>query len=224
MRCLIIDDEPAARDILKTYITDTEELQLTGESKNALEARSALKEHEIDLIFLDINMPRLSGIDFLKTLDQPPKVILTTAYSEYALDGYELDVVDYLLKPFSFDRFLKAVEKASRSISEPKEQDEYITIKADSKLYRIPYQEILFAESQGDYLTVHTQEQKITFYQTMKDFCERLPKHLFVRIHRSFLVSLSCIEFVEGNQVKIGEHKLPISKSYKGNFIKKYTT
>lgn len=223
MRCLIIDDEPAARDILKTYIADTEELQLAGESKNALEARSALKENDIDLLFLDINMPRLSGIDFLKTIDHPPKVILTTAYSEYALDGYELDVVDYLLKPFSFERFLKAVDKASRTISEPTSKDDYITIKADGKLYRVPYEEILFAESQGDYLTVHTKEQKITFYQTMKDLCERLPEHLFVRIHRSFLVSLSSIEFMEGNQVKIGDHKLPVSKSYKENFIQKYT-
>lgn len=224
MRCLIIDDEPAARDILKTYIADTEELQLVGESKNALEARSALKENEIDLLFLDINMPRLSGIDFLKTLDHPPKVILTTAYSEYALDGYELDVVDYLLKPFSFDRFLKAVEKVGRSISQPSAEDEYITIKADGKLYRVPYDQILFAESQADYITVHTKDQKITFYQTMKDLCERLPEHQFIRIHRSFLVSLSCIEFVEGNQVKIGEHKLPIGKSYKEDFLQKYTT
>ena len=223
MRCLIIDDEPAARDILKTYIADTEELQLAGESKNALEARSALKENDIDLLFLDINMPRLSGIDFLKTIDHPPKVILTTAYSEYALDGYELNVVDYLLKPFSFERFLKAVDKASRTISEPTSKDDYITIKADGKLYRVPYEEILFAESQGDYLTVHTKEQEITFYQTMKDLCERLPEHLFVRIHRSFLVSLSSIEFMEGNQVKIGDHKLPVSKSYKENFIQKYT-
>lgn len=223
MRCLITDDEPAARDILRNYISNTKELELIGECKDALEARALLKEKEIDLLFLDINMPRLTGIDFLKTLNNPPKVILTTAYSEYALDGYELDAVDYLLKPFSFDRFLKAVEKASRTISEPTVKDEYITIKADGKLYRIPYEEMLFAESQGDYLTVHTKEQKITFYQTMKDFCERLPDHLFVRIHRSFVVSLPCIEFVEGNQVKIGEHKLPISKSYKEDFIRKYT-
>lgn len=223
MRCLIIDDEPAARDILKTYIADTQELQLVGECNNALEARSTLKEREVDLLFLDINMPRLSGIDFLKTLDYPPQVILTTAYSEYALDGYELDVVDYLLKPFSFERFLKAVEKANRSFSQPTAEHEYITIKADGKLYRIPYEEILFAESQADYLTVHTKDQKITFYQTMKDLCERLPEHQFIRIHRSFLVSLSCIEFVEGNQIKVGGRKLPIGKSYKDNFMQKYT-
>ncbi|MAO66495.1 MAG: DNA-binding response regulator [Balneola sp.] len=223
MRCLIIDDEPAARDILKTYLSDTEEVQLIGECKNALEARTLLKEHDIDLIFLDINMPRLSGIDFLKTLDHPPKVILTTAYSEYALESYELNVIDYLLKPFSFERFLKAVEKAGRTLSETNSDTEYITIKADGKLYRLHYGEILFAESQGDYLTVHTKNEKITFYQTLKDFCDRLPESQFVRIHRSYLVSLLHINFIEGNLVQIADHKLPIGNSYKEAFIKKYT-
>lgn len=223
MRCLIIDDEPAARDILRTYITDTEELQIVGECTNALDARSTLKENDLDLLFLDINMPRLSGIDFLKTLDHPPKVVLTTAYSEYALDGYELDVVDYLLKPFSFERFLKAVEKAGRNSSETNTDAEYITIKADGKLYRFHFGDILFAESQGDYLTVHTTVEKITFYQTMKEFCDRLPESRFVRIHRSYLVSLLHINFVEGNLVKIADHKLPIGNSYKEDFIQKYT-
>jgi DNA-binding LytR/AlgR family response regulator len=200
-----------------------EELNLVGECKNALEARSTLKENEVDVLFLDINMPRLSGIDFLKTLEHPPKVILTTAYSEYALEGYEMDVVDYLLKPFSFERFLKAVEKANKLTSQATYDNSFITIKADGKLYRIPYEDILFAESKADYLTVHTNDQRITFYHTMKDFCERLPKHQFTRIHRSFLVSLSGIDFVEGNQITIGEHKLPIGKSYKESFIQIYT-
>lgn len=223
MRCLIIDDEPAARDILKTYIADTEEVQLIGECKNALEARALLKENDIDFLFLDINMPRLSGIDFLKTLDHPPKVILTTAYSEYALEGYELDVVDYLLKPFSFERFLKAVEKAGRTLSETNADTEHITIKADGKLYRLHFGEILFAESQGDYLTVHTKNEKMTFYQTLKDFCERLPETQFARIHRSYLVSLLHISFIEGNVVQIADHKLPIGNAYKEAFIQKYT-
>ncbi|MDR9417547.1 LytR/AlgR family response regulator transcription factor [Gracilimonas sp.] len=224
MRCLIIDDEPAARDVLRTYINDVSELTLIGECKNALEARSFLKEHEIDLIFLDINMPRLTGIEFLKTLTNPPKVILSTAYSEYALDGYELDVIDYLLKPFSFERFLKAVEKAERVISDPAQHESAISIKADGKIYRMPFEEILFAESQGDYITVHTIDNKITFYQTMKDFCGQLPEHQFIRIHRSYLISLSHIDYVEGNTVKIGETIIPVGKSYKDDFLKKYTT
>ncbi len=167
-------------------------------------------------------MPRLSGIDFLKTLDQPPKVILTTAYSDYALEGYELDVVDYLLKPFSFERFLKAIEKAGRIISETQTDSEHITIKADGKLYRLHFKDIYFAESQGDYLTVHTKNKKITFYRTLKDFCEQLPESQFVRIHRSYLVSLPHIHFVEGNMVHIADHTLPIGNSYKEAFLKRY--
>lgn len=223
MRCLIIDDEPAARDILRTYISDTEELQLVEECKSALEARKVLKEIEVDLLFLDINMPMLSGIDFLKTIDHLPKVILTTAYSEFALEGYELDVVDYLLKPFSFERFLKAVDKADRSVLNTENNDAYVTIKADGKLYRIHSEEILFAESQGDYLTVHTSDQKITFYQTLKELCEMLPDRQFVRIHRSYLVSLLHIDYMEGNQIKIGDYKLPIGNSFKSDFLQKYT-
>lgn len=224
MRCLIIDDEPAAREILRTYISDTDELQLIGECKDALEGRSWLKDHNINLVFLDINMPRLSGIEFLKTLTNPPKVILSTAYSEYALDGYELDVVDYLLKPFSFERFLKAVEKAERSFSEINPNGYYISIKADGKLYRIHIDQILFAEGNGDYITVHTTDNKITFYQTLKDFYEQLPDHQFVRVHRSYLISLSHIDYVEGNTVMIGSHSIPVSKSYKEEFLQKYTT
>lgn len=222
MRCLIIDDEPAARDILRTYIADVNEVQLIGECKNALEARALLKENVADLLFLDINMPRLSGIDFLKTLNHPPKVILTTAYSEYALEGYELDVVDYLLKPFSFDRFLKAVDKAQRGLDITSPTEQFITIKADGKLYRISYDEILFAESQGDYLTIHTKDKNITFYETMKSFSEQLPESHFVRIHRSFLIAISKVEYVEGNMVNIGGEELPIGKSYKEEFLEKY--
>lgn len=223
MRCLIIDDEPAARDILRTYIKDTDELELIGECKDALEARSVLKENKVDLLFLDINMPRLSGIEFLKSLVHPPKVIFTTAYSEFALEGYDLDVVDYLLKPFSFDRFLKAVEKASRSLTDSNSADGYITIKADGKLFRVAFQDILFAESSGDYITVHTKEQKITFYQTLTEFCGQLPEDQFIRIHRSHLVSLGHIDFVEGNLVHIHKKQFPIGKSYREDFLRKYT-
>lgn len=222
MRCLIIDDEPASRDILRSYISNTDELELIGECKDALEARKVLKEAEVDLIFLDINMPRLSGVEFLKSLSQPPKVIFTTAYSEYALDGFELDAVDYLLKPFSFDRFLKAVDKAQRSFDRSSPKEDFITIKADGKLYRISYDEILFAESQGDYLTIHTKEKNITFYETMKNFSEQLPDSYFIRIHRSFLIAISKVEYVEGNMVNIGNQELPIGQSYKEEFLKKY--
>ncbi|MGN8225517.1 LytR/AlgR family response regulator transcription factor [Gracilimonas sp. BCB1] len=224
MRCVIIDDEPAARSVLEQYIADTPELELTASFKNALEARIVVKEKEVDLLFLDVNMPRLSGIEFLKTLNNAPQVILTTAYSEYALEGYELDVVDYLLKPFSFERFLKAIDKAwgKQEAGEPTEQ--VVTIKADGKLYRIGVSEIMFAESKGDYITVYTKERRLTFNQTLKDFCNQLPEPMFSRVHKSYIVSLSSIEYLEGNLIKLGEHSIPVGKAYKEAFMGKYTS
>ncbi|MCP9291200.1 LytR/AlgR family response regulator transcription factor [Gracilimonas sediminicola] len=223
MRCVIIDDEPAARSVLEQYIADTPELQLTESCKNALEARKVVKEKDVDLLFLDVNMPRLSGIEFLKTLNNAPRVILTTAYSEYALEGYELDVVDYLLKPFSFERFLKAVDKAWDKTEASQAADQVITIKADGKLYRVGVNDIMFAESQGDYITVHTKEKKLTFNQTLKDFYSQLPESLFSRVHKSYVVALAKIDYLEGNLIKLGNHSLPVGKAYKEAFLEKYT-
>lgn len=224
MRCVIIDDEPAAREILEKYIGDTPELHLMGVCKNAIEARTFIKEQEIDLIFLDVNMPRLSGIEFLKSSTVTPQVILTTAYSEYALEGYELDVIDYLLKPFSFERFLKAVDKASGQVQKKTLQENFITVKADGKLYRLSAEEIIFAESQGDYITVHAVEKKLTFHQTLKDFYGQLPEALFSRVHKSYIVSLSKIDYLEGNMIKMGSHKVPVGKAYKEAFMEKYAS
>lgn len=224
MRCMIIDDEPAARDILNEYIGNTPELELVGVCKDALEARKQLKEQSVDLLFLDINLPRLSGIELLKSLTHPPKVILTTAYLEYALEGYELDVTDYLLKPFSFQRFLKAVNKVSAQ-QQHKEAggDEHITVKADGKLYRLGFDDIVLAESQGDYIALYTTEKKITFYQTMKELDQQLPDHLFCRVHKSYIVSLKKIEYLEGNMIRMGDHSVPVGKAYKEAFMQKYT-
>jgi len=215
MTCLIIDDEPIARDILRTYISDTPRLTLSGECESAVNALSCLKERNVDLIFLDINMPKLSGISFLKSLSAPPKVILTTAYSEYALEGYELDVVDYLLKPFSFERFLKAVNK----VPEPSDNDEsYVVIKADGKTYRIDEDDILFAESQGDYITLHTTRERYTFNQTLTSFTDQLSASRFLRVHRSYLVSLQQIDYVEGNMIHIKGRDIPVGQAYKEEF------
>jgi DNA-binding LytR/AlgR family response regulator len=222
MRCVIIDDEPAARDVLKRYVGDTPELDLVGVCKDALEARKVVKEVSPDLIFLDINMPRLTGIEFLKSLNNAPKVILTTAYSEYALEGYELDVVDYLLKPFSFERFLKAIDKVWNKTEMLNTNDQVISIKADGKLYRVSFDEILYAESQGDYVTVHTNEKKITYNQTLKEFCGLLPHSQFSRVHRSYVVGISKIDYLEGNLITIKEDKIPVGKSYKDDFLEKY--
>ncbi|WP_340105204.1 LytR/AlgR family response regulator transcription factor [Rhodohalobacter sp. 8-1] len=219
MTCLIIDDEPVARDILRTYISDTPQLTLTGECESAVAALSILKEQSVDLIFLDINMPKLSGISFLKSLPAPPKVILTTAYSEYALESYELDVVDYLLKPFSFERFLKAVNK----VPEPSGNDDaYVVIKADGKTYRINEKDILFAESQGDYITLHTREKRHTFNQTLKSFSDELTPSDFLRVHKSYLIALRQIDYVEGNMIHINGHDIPLGKVYKDEFRNRF--
>ena len=223
MNCLVVDDEPVARDILRTYIDDTPQLSLVAECESAIKAMEILKSNPVDLIFLDINMPKLSGINFLKTVSNPPKVILTTAYSEYALEGYELDVVDYLLKPFSFERFLKAVNKASPHSSVPSVNEHFVVVKADGKSYRINETDILFVESMGDYITLNTSEYKLTFNQTMKSFAEELHSDYFLRVHKSFLVSLNKIDFVEGNMISIGAKKIPIGNSYKSVFQEKFS-
>lgn len=221
MRCLIIDDEPVARDILRQYIADTPLLELSGECESALTALEFLKNEPVDVLFLDVNMPKLSGISFLKSLNNPPKVILTTAYSEYALEGFELDVTDYLLKPFSFERFLKAVNKLTKSDqSSPKEST--VVLKADGKTYRVQTNDILFIESMGDYLTVHTSDQKLTFYKTMKSFSEELPSDSFIRVHKSFLVSLSKIDYLEGNLIFIEGNEIPIGNAYKEEFLSRF--
>lgn len=221
MRCLIIDDEPVARDILRKYINDSPSLVLSGECESALAALEFLKESSVDLLFLDVNMPRLSGISFLKSISDPPKVILTTAYSEYALEGFELDVVDYLLKPFSFERFLKAVNKVSLKESNAG-KDPAIVIKADGKTYRIQTNYILFVESMGDYLTLHTTDQKLTFYKTMKSFAEELPSASFIRVHKSYLIALNKIDYLEGNLIFIHGHEIPIGNAYKEEFLNQF--
>ena len=216
IRCLIIDDEPIARDILRQYVIDTPTLSLVGECEDAVSALSILKDQPVDLIILDVNMPKLSGISFLKTLANPPKVILSTAYSEYALEGYELDIVDYLLKPFPFERFLKAINKVSASFVE---ESPSMIIKESGKTYRILESDILFVESMGDYLTLHCIQKKYTFNRTLKSFTEELSSNEFVRVHKSYTVSISNIDFVEGNLIHIGKSQIPIGNAFKDSFL-----
>lgn len=224
LSCIIVEDEPVARDILRQYISELDFLDLVGEFDNGVSAISFLREETVDLLFLDINMPKLSGIDLIKSLSNPPKTILTTAYSEYALDGYELDVVDYLLKPFSFERFLKAVNKASGQIEKEQSSSESqpLIIKADGKTYRVAEHEILFVESLGDYVTLHTSTEKLTFNQTLKSFLDKLSQDDFIRVHKSFVVSLSKISYVEGNMISIGEKEIPIGNAFKDKFKTKF--
>lgn len=216
--CLIVDDEPIAREILSQFVEDTPGLENVGECSNALELMEVLKKKSVDLIFLDINMPKLSGIDFLRTQHIQPNVILTTAYPEYALEGYELNVVDYLLKPIAFPRFLQAVEKVKQVSNQ---QEVSFTVKADGKSYRINASEITCVESNGDYLMIYLKDQKIMVYMTMKKLMEQTKGQL-LRVHKSYSINLEAIQYVEGNMIHLNDHEIPIGASYKEEFQSKW--
>lgn len=225
LSCLIIDDEPIARKGLKEYIEDADFLVLAGEFDNPLKAMDLLIKEKIDLIFLDIQMPKMTGLDFMKTLPNPPLVIFTTAYPQYAVEGFELNAVDYLLKPFSFDRFWKAVLKA-RAIKENTQpaantEDEYFYIKSDNKLVKINYADVLFAEALQNYVAIHTEQKKFISYLTFHSIEEHLPAHRFIKTHKSYIVAINKVESIEGNEIKIGAHRIPISRTEKESVLEK---
>jgi DNA-binding LytR/AlgR family response regulator len=231
IKCLIIDDEPLAQRILERYSKDVPSLEVVQKCDNALDAIEILKDKKIDLIFLDINMPKLSGLEFLRTLKHPPLVIITTAYAEFAIQGFELDVVDYLMKPFSLERFLKAIYKVL-DILKPQEhplpqkasgearEDQYIFVKSSKKTYRIGLNDILYIEALGDYVKIYTTDRMIISYHSMKNIESLLSPKQFPRIHKSFIVSLSKIELIEGNQVKLRDRYIPIGTNFKAEFEK----
>ena len=228
LKCLIIDDEPLAQRVLEKYVLELPGLELKGKCSDAIEAMEVLQDQEIDLIFLDINMPRLSGINFLKTYKNPPMVVITTAYTEYALESYELSVLDYLKKPFSFERFLQAVQKAEEKMKggvEPQETEkderEYIFVKANKKTININLDSILYVEALGDYVKIFTQEGHIVTYQSLKGIERLLPSQKFYRIHKSYIVSLSKIKSIEGNMVHMEKATIPIGNNYKQNFFQR---
>ncbi len=232
---LIIDDEPLARNIIKEYSRNIPALNIMGECADAVEASQYLQQNHIDLIFLDINMPKISGIDFLRNLVHPPMVILTTAYSEYALEGYELNIIDYLKKPFSFERFFKAYLKAEnysqirknyQTDVETNNQKQFIFLKSDKKNIKINISEICFIEGLGDYIKVYTSAQKFISNLSMKKIIDCLPHEKFLRIHKSYIVAIDKIESLEGNLVKINNSKLPVGNNYKNdllNLIRNYS-
>jgi len=225
LACLIIDDEPLARKGLKEYIQDVDFLRLAGEFDNPLKAMDTLLHQPVDLIFLDIEMPKMTGLDFLRTLSHPPLIIFTTAYPHYAIEGFNLDAVDYLLKPFSFERFWKAVIKAKVRLEgaqpAPAEQPapEHFFIKSDNRLLKIRLEDILYIEALRNYVLVHTQEKKYITYLTIKAVEEHLPPGQFLRVHKSFIVSLPKIDSIEGNIIKIGSHSLPIGRGSKEDVL-----
>lgn len=223
--CLIVDDEPVARQIVQTYCGHLPVLQVVASCSNALEAKTVLLHERIDILFLDINMPVLSGLAFLKTLGKPPQVILTTAYKEYALEAFDLAACDYLLKPFSLERFIVAVDKAVERlqtnvpVAESAAED-YIFIKADGKIYKILYNDLLFATASGNYTRVVTRQQVLLPAMTFTSMEEQLPKKQFLRVHRSYIINKSKISHIEGNVVYIDQHEIPIGSSYKEDFLK----
>jgi DNA-binding LytR/AlgR family response regulator len=233
LNTLIIDDEPLALDVLETYINQMPELHLVARCSNALEANELLRKNQIDLIFLDIQMPQVSGVDFIKTLANPPMFIFTTAYSNYALEGYELNAIDYLLKPISIDRFMKAVNKALEQAELRKREDageavagegiEFFFVKADKKLVKIKYDEILYIEGLKDYVIIRLEQGRVVTLQTMKSLEDKLPLSKFKRIHRSYIVSLDKIHAVDGTSVDVYEKgqikQLPIGKNYRDEIL-----
>lgn len=228
IQCLIVDDEPPAREIIRRYIEEVSTLNVAGECANALQAFAVLQQQHIDLVFLDIRMPQLNGNDFLKTLKNPPKVIITTAYPEYALEGYELDVTDYLMKPIPFDRFLKAVNKAFPSgtpkaeitLREEKKTEAFVYFRADRKMVKVMLQDILYIESMKDYVKVFTNSGTIITKQSISSVEEMLPEKEFVRVHRSYIVSLSRIKTFTAELIEIEKAEIPVGKLYRNGVMK----
>ncbi len=218
LRCIVVDDEPPAVEGLKDYIDDTDFLEFVGSARNAIQAAKLLKEVNPDLMFLDINMPKISGVEFLKELKNPPEVIFTTAHREFALDGFELDCVDYLLKPISLLRFLKAAEKAQlklEKLSAGSTADDSFYIKENGIFVKIKYSDILCVEGVKDYIFIHTRQKRRMVYMTMKEAEEQLGERGFLRVHRSYIVNPDEVEAVEGWLLHIQDKKIPVSKSYR---------
>lgn len=220
LNCIIVDDEPIAQNILKGYVNDTPDLNLIGVYNNAMEAIVILNREQVDLMFLDIEMPKISGISFIKTLKNKPLVIFCTAYREFAIESYDLNAVDYLLKPFSFERFLKAINKAKDLIPQSSTSSEdYCYFKVDRKNVKIYYKEILYVEGLSNYVVIHTQKEQFIVYTRLKDLEKSLPQNTFVRIHRSFIISSFHMKAYGPDYVEIGDKQLTIGNTYKGVFF-----
>jgi len=228
INCIVIDDEPLARKGLKEYIADVDFLNLTGEFDNPLKATELLSKGEVQLLFLDIQMPKITGLEFFKTLQHAPPVIFTTAFPQYALDGFEVNALDYLVKPISFDRFLKAAMKAKeyyevreKNVTEAPSSADYFFVKADNKLMKIFFEEVLLVEALQNYVIIHTKDKKHITYLTFKSVEDYLPADKFIKVHKSYIVSAAKIDSIEGNDICIGQHHIPISRNLKDEVMEK---
>jgi two-component system LytT family response regulator len=220
LKCVIVDDEPMAREIIETYIAKIPNLDLIGSCKNAAEAILFAQENEVDLFFLDINMPEISGLSLAKIIHKKVQIIFTTAYREYAIDGFNLNVVDYLLKPISFDRFLQAVQRVAQSEITENSTD-FMFVRLDRKMVKIDFNTILYIESLSDYVKIFTSEKTIVIRETITGLEEKLPVKKFIRIHRSFIISLQNITSYTNEFIEINQKALPISRSYKESVLQK---
>jgi DNA-binding LytR/AlgR family response regulator len=225
LSCIIVDDEPVARKILHEFVEQVPFMDLQGKFENTAKAETFLKNNVVDIIFLDIEMPKVSGLQFLQKMHIESIVILTTAFPQYALEGYELDIIDYLLKPFAFNRFLKAVQKAKdyyqmKNMATGVMQPSYIFIKSEKRIEKIELNDILYAESVGNYVSIYTGDKRIIAYLTMKSLESQLSINDFIKIHQSYLVNCSKIDAIEGNEIKINNKSLPMSRNYREMVMK----
>jgi len=222
MQCIIVDDEPDARRLLEEYIGDIDFLQLVGKAENPLKAGALLDNHKVDLMFLDVNMPKMSGIEFLRSSRTLPPAILTTAYTAYAIEGFELDVLDYLVKPISFERFLKACNKAREfNISKTNHPpSNHFFVKCDGRIEKVLYDELVFVEAMLNYIVLHTETRKLIVHHTIKGIAEQLPPKNFLKIHKSTIINIDKVKSIEGNEVNLGKTKAVISQNLQESVIK----
>lgn len=229
LKCIIIDDEPVARKILQEFVDEIDFLELTGQAENPLKALQLLNDHDIDIIFLDINMPKITGIDFLKNSKTNANIIMTTAYADYAVEAYGLDVLDYLVKPIAFDRFLKACNKAKEmkkmkalkgtTDDQPDKGSDHFFIKCNSQIEKVFYADLVYAEAMLNYVMLYTTSKKLMVYVTIKSLEEQLPADIFIKVHKSFIVNINKIKSIEGNILDIGSQKITISQSLREKVI-----
>lgn len=228
LNCIIVDDEPMARKVLEEYIEDVDFLTLAGKAENPVKATALLDNNKVDLMFLDINMPRMSGIEFLRSALKLPLTIMTTAYTEYAIEGFELDVLDYLVKPFSFERFLKAAIKAKEYIELQNklaapvsyQTNNYFFVKCNGKIEKIFYDELIYVEAMLNYVVLHTVDKKMIVYLTIKSIAEQLPETMFLKIHKSTIINTGKIKSIEGNEINMGKAKVVISQNLHDSVLK----
>jgi DNA-binding LytR/AlgR family response regulator len=219
LHCIIVDDEPGARKLLEEYIEDIDFLQLVGKAENPLKANALLNSQQVDLMFMDVDMPKMSGIEFLRSLPAIPPTILTTAYTEYAIEGYELDVLDYLVKPISFERFLKACNKAREYCSAPATPDHFF-VKCDGRIEKVLYDELIFVEAMLNYVVLHTETRKLIVHLTIKGISEQLPVKHFLKIHKSTIININKVKSIEGNEINLGKSRVVISQNLQETVIK----